>query len=168
MSDGNAAVAVFNTYEQAEAALTQLHNAGFDLEKLSIVGRHRRDGEAESLARVSHAGGESRSPGAAFAAGWSRLLCGWASFFVPDVGEIFVAGPLATWMITALENASIFGELSVLGAGLYMAGVRKSRALRYEAALTGHNCLVVAHGSEDEIALAKRVLRNSGPVEPLI
>lgn len=168
MSDGNTAVAVFNTYEQAESALARLHNAGFDPEKLSLVGRHRREREPESSARAPQAGADSRSPAVAFAAGWSRLLCGWASFFVPDIGEIFVAGPLATWMATALENASIFGELNVLGAGLYMVGVRKSRALRYEAALTGHQCLVVAHGSEDEIALARRVLRNSDPVEPLI
>ncbi len=167
MSDGNVAVAVFHSYKEAESALIQLHRAGFDPAKLSIVGRHRRHGEPESQSVNPSTGVESRLPDAVFGAKWRQLLYGWASFFLPDVGEIFVAGPLATWMITGLENAQIFGELSVLGAGLYMVGVRKNRALLYEAALRNDQCLVVAHGSEDEMALAKKVLRSSLPAEPV-
>jgi hypothetical protein len=168
MSDGNVAVAIFHSYRDAESALIQLHSAGFDPAKLSIVGRHRRNGEPESPPLNPDTGVESRLPDAVFGAKWRQLVYGWASFFLPDIGEILVAGPLATWMITVLENARIFGELSVLGAGLYMVGVRKTLALRYEAALRNDRCLVVAHGSEDEIALAKRVLRNSLPAEPVI
>lgn len=86
---------------------------------------------------------------------------GSASFFLPDVGEIPVAGALATWMMMVLEYSQIFGELSILGAGLYMAGLRKSRARRYEAALSRNQYLVVAHGSEDEVPLA------TSPAEPV-
>jgi hypothetical protein len=42
MSDKNAIVAIYNTHQDAENAVHELQKAGFDLQKLSIVGRDHR------------------------------------------------------------------------------------------------------------------------------
>ncbi len=39
MAEKHAAVAIYNTHSEAEAAVKQLQQSGFDMKKLSIVGR---------------------------------------------------------------------------------------------------------------------------------
>ncbi len=39
MADKNAAVAIYNTHTEAEAAVKSLQKGGFDMKKLSIVGK---------------------------------------------------------------------------------------------------------------------------------
>ena len=46
-----------------------------------------------------------------------------------------VAGPLAEWIIAALENAPIFSCLSPMGAGLYSIGIARDAIAECEAAL---------------------------------
>ena len=39
MAKNNAVVGVYNTHTEAEAAVKELQHAGFDMQKLSIVGK---------------------------------------------------------------------------------------------------------------------------------
>ena len=39
MSDNNAVVGVYDTHTEAEAAIKELQHAGFDMKKLSIMGK---------------------------------------------------------------------------------------------------------------------------------
>jgi len=41
MSETNAVVGVFNSHTQAETSIKELQQAGFDMQKLSIVGNRR-------------------------------------------------------------------------------------------------------------------------------
>ncbi len=38
-SDGNSAVAIYDTHQNAESAIKELQKAGFDMKRLSIVGK---------------------------------------------------------------------------------------------------------------------------------
>ena len=67
-------------------------------------------------------------------------------------------GPLVGWIIGAVEGAVAVGGLSALGAGLYSMGIPTDSVVEYETALKSDNFLVVAHGTEDEVAQAKPML----------
>ena len=70
-------------------------------------------------------------------------------------------GPLVGWIIGAVEGAAVVGGLSALGAGLYSMGIPTNSVVEYETALKSDNFLVVAHGTEDEVAQAKPMLETT-------
>ena len=45
MSENNAVVAIYNTHSEAESAIKELRRSGFDIKKLSIVGKEYHSDE---------------------------------------------------------------------------------------------------------------------------
>jgi hypothetical protein len=88
------------------------------------------------------------------------LLSGWACLVLPDAGPILVAGPLAGWIVAAVESQVVFGGLSALGAALYGLGISQAAVLRYEAAVRMEKLLLIAHGAGDEVEKAREILKN--------
>jgi len=78
---------------------------------------------------------------------------------------LLVAGPLAASIVAALESAVVVGGLSVLGAGLFSIGIPKDSVVKYETAIKADKYLVVAHGTDSEIANAREILRSTNPAE---
>ena len=165
MSDKNAIVTVFNTHEEAEAAVKALQKGGFDMKRLSIIGRECHTGQ--HVVGYYNAGDRMKYWGkmGAFWGGLWGFLVGAAFFVVPGIGPILIAGPVAAWVIGALEGAVVVGGLSAIGAGLFSIGIPKDSVLRYEAALKADKFLLIAHGSEDEVEHAKDILRATRPTE---
>ena len=64
-----------------------------------------------------------------------------------------------------LESAVVVGGVSVLGAALYSSGIPKDSVVRYETAIKADKYLLVGHGTEAEIAKAKKILKSTNPVE---
>jgi hypothetical protein len=64
---------------------------------------------------------------------------------------------------SAVENAVLVGGLSALGAALYSIGIPKDSVINYEGALKADGFLVVAHGSAEDVARAKAVLKTANP-----
>jgi mannose/fructose/N-acetylgalactosamine-specific phosphotransferase system component IIC len=104
---------------------------------------------------------------------WGKLgaiwgsIWGWfigAAFFaIPGVGPVLVAGPLVGWILGALEGAVITGGLTAIGAGLFSLGIPKDSVLNYETAIKANKFLLVAHGTADEAAHARRILQTTRP-----
>src|SRR5271155_4930828 len=101
----------------------------------------------------------------AFWGGLWGLLVGAAFFWVPGVGPLLVAGPLAAWIVGGLEGAVAVGGLSALGAGLYSIGVPKNSIVKYETAVKTDQFLLVVNGTVEEAAKAEGILRTTNPVE---
>ncbi len=99
----------------------------------------------------------------AFWGGLWGLLFGAAFIWVPGVGPLLVAGPVAAWIIGAIgRRRRRRRDLSALGAALYSVGIPKGRSvLRYETAIKADKFLVVAHGTADEVAKAKDILNTT-------
>ena len=162
MSDNNAMVGVYNTHTEAEAAIKELHRSGFDMQKLSIMGKDYHT--EEHVIGYYNAGDRMKFWGklGAFWGGFWGLLFGSAMFLVPGVGHVMVFGPLVSWIIGALENAAVVGGFSALGAGLFSIGIPKNSVLDYEQAVKAAKFLVIAHGTTAEVAKAKSILETSG------
>jgi hypothetical protein len=162
MSNGNAAVAIFNTHGESENAVKELQKSGFDMKKLSIVGKDYHT--EEQVVGYYHTGDRMKYWGkmGAFWGGLWGILFGAAAFWIPGIGPIVVAGPLVAAIIGGLEGAVAVGGLSALGAGLFSIGIPKDSIIKYETSLKAGKFLLVVHGSGDELAKARDILKSTG------
>jgi hypothetical protein len=165
MTDTNAVVAVYENHSGAEAAVKELQKSGFDMKKLSVVGKDYHT--EENVVGYYNAGDRMKYWGkwGAFWGGFWGLLFGAAFFWVPAVGPVLVGGPLVAWIVAGLENAALVGGLSALGAGLYSIGIPKNSVVEYEAAVKAGKYVVVAHGTAAEAAKAREILNSSKPAQ---
>jgi hypothetical protein len=159
----NAVVAIYDTHEAAEETVRELQNAGFDMKKLSIVGKDTHTDE--HVVGYYNAGDRMKTWGkmGAFWGGLWGLLFGAAFFAVPGIGPVLVAGPLVAWIVGALEGAVVVGGLSAIGAGLFSIGIPKDSILKYELALKTDKYLLIAHGTADEVSRAREIIGATKP-----
>jgi uncharacterized membrane protein len=164
MSEMNSVVGVYETHSLAEEAVKELQRSGFDMKKMSIVGKDYHTDE--NVVGYYNAGDRMKYWGkqGAFWGGLWGMLFG-AFFIIPGLGPILVAGPLVAWIVGALEGAVVVGGLSALGAGLYSIGIPKDSVVKYEAALKSDKFLLLAHGTADEVAKARDILETTHPTE---
>ncbi len=158
--ESSAVIAAYNSHVQVESAVKELQNSGFDMNKLSIVGNDHHT--EEHLVGYYNDGNRHWGKLAIF---WNGLLFGAVFFAVPDRGPVLVAGPLASWIIAALEGTAVVGGVSAIGAGLCSIGIPKDRVLKYETTLKASQFLLLAHGTAEEVAKARGVLARTNPVE---
>ncbi len=158
MNHCHSVVAVYKSHAEAEVAVKELQQAGFDMKKLSIVGRDFHTDE--QVTGYYNTGDRMKSWGktGAFWGGIWGLLLGSAFFMVPGVGPILVGGPLVAWIVAALESAVLVGGMSALGAGLFSLGIPKDSILQYETVLKTGKYLVIAHGTAGETDQARECL----------
>ena len=162
MPKENVAVAIFNTHVDAENAVKELQKSGFDMKKLSIVGKDYLT--EEQVIGYYHTGDRMKYWGklGAFWGGLWGILFGAAFFWIPGIGPLVVAGPLVSAIVGALEGAVAVGGLSALGAGLYSIGIPKDSIIKYESSVKSDKFLLVVHGSGDDLAKAKDILKSTG------
>jgi hypothetical protein len=158
MPERNSSVGIFHSHTQAEEAVKELQRSGFDIHKLSIVGKDYHTDE--HVVGYYNAGDRMKYWGkqGAFWGGLWGLLFGSAFFFVPGIGPLVIAGPLVSWIVGALEGAAVVGGLSALGAGLYSMGIPKDSIIKYETALKSGKFVLIFHGAADEVEKAKQIL----------
>jgi uncharacterized membrane protein len=168
MSEKNSIVAIFASHNDAENAVRELQKSGFDMKKLSIVGKDYHTDE--HVVGYYNTGDRMMYWGklGAFWGGLWGMLFGSAFFFVPGVGPLVVAGPLVTWIVGALEGAAVMGGLSALGAALVSIGIPKNSVLQYEASLKSGKFLLILHGTPEEVHRAKDRLDDTQATETTV
>jgi len=183
MTQQNVVVAIYKSHTEAEVAVKELQQSGFDMKKLSIVGRDQHADE--------HVMGYYNAVDRMIC--WGKMgiflgmLFGSAFSLVPGAGLLLVAGPLAGWLVGALGGAVLVGGLSAIGAGLYSLGIPTDSVLQYrnelktgtsvmianksdsgpvsrlKQALTTDKFVMIAHGSAWEATHAREIINYSNP-----
>jgi hypothetical protein len=159
---GLSVVAVYADHSAADHAVRRLHEDGFGLDEISIVGRNLQVTE-EPVGFVSM--GDYVSAGArtgAFAGGLAGVALGAALLLVPGIGPIVVAGPLAAAMLAGIEGAVAGVALGALGGALIGLGVPREHAIKYETEVKGGKYLVIVRGYAGDITKARNLLANDG------
>jgi hypothetical protein len=156
------AVAVYDLHTRAESAVKALQRAGFDMKKISIIGK---DYETEEhVVGFLNAGDRAKIFGklGAFWGGLMGVLFGSAMMFVPLVGHVIVLGPLASAVFGGLQGAALVGGISALAGALMAVGIPRDSVLRYETALKANKFMLVVHGDSQTITRAHELLKTSG------
>jgi len=168
MSEKNSVVAIFESHNQAEDAVRELQKSGFDMKKLSIVGKDYHT--EEHVVGYYNTGDRMMYWGklGAFWGGLWGMLFGSAFFFVPGVGPLLVAGPLVAWIVGALEGAAVMGGISALGAALVSIGIPNNSVVQYEADVKAGKFLLILHGTPEEMEHAKDRLDNTQATETTV
>tara|TARA_R110002049_G_scaffold84118_1_gene214095 strand:- start:160 stop:450 length:291 start_codon:yes stop_codon:yes gene_type:complete len=94
MPKDNSSIAIFKSHNEAENAIKELQRAGFDMHKLSIIGRDYHTDE--HVVGYYNTGDRMKywgKQGAFWGGIWGWLFVS-AFFFIPGVGPLLFAGPI--------------------------------------------------------------------------
>lgn len=159
------AIGIFDSLADAEHAIEKLEKGGFPIRQVSIVARNL---ESEKRVHGFVTAGDVAKSGAS-TGGWLGglfgVLVGAAFIWVPGVGPLIVAGPLAAVILGAIEGAAAGAAGGGLLGGLIGWGVSKQHILKYEEVMRGGKYLLVAHGSAAEVEQARGILAGAGASE---
>jgi hypothetical protein len=149
---------VFDTHADAKAVIQALLNSGFDVKKLSLVGKGYH---SEQFPVGFYTVGDQIKAwggiGAFWGGVWGFLLAP-AVFFLPGLGLLAMAGPVVTALVAALEGAAVMGGMSALGSALTQIGIAKDQVILYESALKVDKYVLMVHGRAEDAASARRVV----------
>ena len=167
MTTPNLPVYLFDTHAEAERAIRSLSGAGFNMQRLSLVGKgcHTEEqamGFYTSGDRIKSWGGRG-----AFWGGLWGLLFSPAVFILPGIGLLALAGPIVVALVSALEGAVVVGSISALGAAMMQIGIPREEAIRYETALKVDKYVLLIHGTAAEAAQARAVLSQTTSTPPI-
>ena len=149
---------VFNTHTEAEDAIRSLGRSGFDMKKLSLIGKGYHS--EEYPVGFYSAGDKIKSWGktGAFWGGIWGLLISPAVFLIPGLGLLAMAGPVVLTLAGGIEGAVLVGGVSALGAALTEIGIPKKQIIKYETALKVDKYVLLVHGNAQDIARVSSVL----------
>lgn len=165
MKEKSSLVATCNTHRDAEQAVKDLQKSGFDMKKLSIIGK---DYHTEEQVTGYYTAGDSMKHVGKFGAFWGGifgLIAGSAFFFIPGFGPLMIAGSLVSTFIGGLEGAVIGGGIGILIGALASLDIPKDSIVKYQAALKADKYLVIAQSSPKEIELAKKTLSGKSGIK---
>jgi hypothetical protein len=158
-------VGIYETMSKAEQAVRELDRQGFPIQQVSIIGHDAdRELQVQGDVTVEDEAKQGISSGA-LAAGALGLLAGAVSVWIPGLGHLRVAGPMAAALLGLLGGieGAVAGAAwgGVLG-GLLGWAVSTQHPLKYEEHLRAGKYLVIAQGSAAEVERARHILHHSG------
>jgi len=165
MKDLHSVIGVYERHTDAEAAIRTLQRGGFNIQRLSIIGKGY---QTEEHAVGFYTTGDRMKGWGGLGAFWGGLwgmLIGSAFFIIPGIGPVAVAGTLSSMLVGAFEGAAVVGGLSALGAGLVSLGLTKEQAIKYERDLKADRYLLFVHGTQVEADAARILLKPAETVE---
>jgi uncharacterized membrane protein len=162
MTTDDHCVALFDRHQDAELAIRELQRAGFDMKKLSIIGRdyHTEEhavGFYNAGDRVRYWGKHGAFWGAVFG-----ILFAPAFFWIPGIGPILTGGLVGSMLMGVIEGgavgAAVVGGTSALAAALSGLGIPKDSVVQYEAQIKANKFLLIASGAPAEVEQARALL----------
>jgi hypothetical protein len=161
---------VFSTRENADAAVAELKDSGYDPKRISIVMKNN-----EGTVVNNAAGGSSVAEGTAtgIATGGvigalAGLLVGIGAITVPGVGALLIGGPIAVALgLSGAAATTVSGAVTgALAGGLLGAlmglGIPEEDARVYEQRIEAGGILVAVPAQIGESADAKDILSSNG------
>jgi len=152
-------IGMYQSMDQAEDAVRMLDEGGFPVKQVSIIAKNlQSENKIHGFVTTGDVAKSSAGVGA-WTGGIFGLLMGAAFLWVPGVGPMFVAGPLAAALLGGIEGAAAGSTTGGLLGALVGWGVSKQRIVKYEQSVDAGMYLVVCHGSTDEVYQANDILR---------
>lgn len=163
VNDLKRAVGTFPTRSEAKAALIELRDAGFDMDRVSAIAKAPDDNpEDEDVAiksvgdRAKDGAGAGATMGAA-TGGFLGIIGSLSILAIPGVGPAVEVGVL-------LGNALLGSGIGAAGGGLVGAligwGIPEAEAKHYQELLSQGSYVILVEGTEAEVNGAAAILKN--------
>lgn len=156
---------LFDSYDDARAAVKALEDAGVSSDDISIVSH--KDGKEDVEGQGNNAA-EGAGTGAgigAAAGGAGGLLAGLGLLAIPGVGPVVAAGWLAATAAGAVAGAVAGGAAGGIVGAMIESGVSENDAHLYAEGVRRGGSLVVAKVDEDKVAASQAILSRSRAVD---
>lgn len=159
-------IAVYDRISTAEAGLRALDQAGFPAKQVSFVSQHfYSDDQVHGFITTHDDHIKGGTITGAWVGGIFGLVTGIAFLSVPGFGPLLAAGHLASVLLGSVEGATIGAAGGGFLAALANCGVAEHHLQPYEALLKNGKCMVIAHGSAEEVSMAHDVLKDTGAAD---
>lgn len=153
-------VGLFDTMNDAEAAVRDLRDAGFNSSDISLVAnnsdnRYNLDNSSYDSTSTETEAGEGAGVGAtggAVLGGLAGLLVGLGALVIPGIGPVIAAGTLATALGSAALGAGLGAAAGGLVGALVGAGIPEEDAHVYSEGIRRGGALVSVQVATDDDA----------------
>jgi hypothetical protein len=158
------AIGVFPHRRDAEVAITELREAGFPLNQVSLIAKDSPNGVDKNLGAANKANEGAKAGAATGGAlgGLGGLLVGLGALAIPGVGPVIAGGAVATALATTVAGGAIGAAAGGIGGGLVGLGIPEDRARIYSDRFQRGDYLVIVDGTEAEIHQAEVILKRRG------
>lgn len=164
------AIGVFSHRRDAEAALTELRDARFPMDRVSLIAKNEGGDQIAGVdmhaqAQTGNKADEGAKAGAATGGalgGLGGLLVGLGALAIPGIGPVVLGGAAATALATTLAGGAIGAAAGGLTGGLVGLGIPEDRARVYNDRVAKGDYLVMIDGTEAETRQAESILRRHG------
>lgn len=163
--DVHSSVAVYDSYENAEAAVGRLQEADFPMDQLSLI---TKSATASDKLQELITSGDQSEPSAkrgASIGGVLGALMAASLIWIPGFGQVVAAGPLAAAIAVTFGAAATGGIVGALVGVMAGWGIPQHQIEHYKDLVRQQKILLIAHGSPDEVALAHKILAETDPEE---
>jgi hypothetical protein len=160
--------ALYDRYEDADAATRALEEAGIPASDISIVSNNADN--RHDRTHSTHAA-EDAGTGAGIGAvvgGIGGLLTGLGLLAIPGVGPVVAAGWLVATAVGAAGGAVVGGAAGGLVGSLTSAGVPERDANFYAEGVRRGGTLVAARVADAQAPLAREILQRHRWVDPTV
>lgn len=158
------AVGLFDTRDEAQRAIHALRDAGFDMDRVSIIAKDADKIEGhENTTEVGNKADEGALAGAVTGGalgGIAGLLVGIGALAIPGIGPIILAGAEATAIATTLAGGAVGAAAGGLVGALIGLGIPEEKAKVYSDRVKNGSFLVMVRGTAAEISKAELILRD--------
>jgi hypothetical protein len=158
-------IAIYPNRESVERALRRLHDDGFDMRDVSVIGRGFEATEVPAGVVTTGDIAEASAEVGAVAGFLSGLVIGTAFLVVPGVGPVLVAGSLSAALAGAIEAAVVGAVIGGLGGALVGWGIPSIHMQIYENHLSEGRFLVLACTDTEGVEYTRSVLA-PGALDP--
>lgn len=169
LGENRRAVGIFSSRSDIEHALRELRDAGFDMNRASVIAKNISSENEVAGVEAQEEIGSKADEGAAAGAftggvfgGITGLLVGLGSLAIPGVGPILLAGEIATTLVTTITGAGIGAATGSLLGALVGLGIPEERAHVYNQRIERGDYLLILDGTETSINSAEIIVKNHG------
>jgi uncharacterized protein (TIGR02271 family) len=163
------ATGLFYSRDEAEAAIRDLKNHGFNMDRVSVIAKDGNNiAGTESTENIGNKADEGAATGALTGGalgGITGLLVGLGALAIPGIGPILLAGATATTLATTLAGAGIGAAAGGLVGALVGLGIPEERAKLYSDRVATGSFLVMVEGRQDEMNSVVDIMRRHGVEE---
>ncbi|OKH49773.1 hypothetical protein NIES2101_20280 [Calothrix sp. HK-06] len=165
---GRRIIGVFEHRRDAEAALTELRDAGFSMDEVSIIGKDTGGNINTSVGGTTNKdlrgnkaddGAKAGAATGAALGGLGGLLVGLGALAIPGVGPVLLGGAAATALATAATGAGIGAAAGGITGGLVGLGIPENKARAYNDKLNRGDYIVMVDATDDEVRRAEVILK---------